>query len=291
MKKICILPYMTAASIVISLAGCVTHGNGTDDVQPIAMVGASVLTKDQLSKAMPGGLNRADSSRFASAYIRRWIDSRLISDIAASEIDMSEIDRLVEDYRNDLIEMEYRRQMFESHINATFPDDSLRKYYNEHAGDFILERPMIQGIYLKVPDDAKNLQTIRRLYRSDNQADIDKLEKEVLASAIHYDYFRDKWIDWEQIESRIPYDFGDDAASFLRKHDHFETTAGGFAYLLGIKDILPAGTQMPFDNAKPLIAERMTARLRQTYDATLLSDLYKNALEKGRIQLFVELEH
>lgn len=289
MNVLRVMSYATAAVISIT-AGCSSSDTG-DTGNALVRVGSSTLSAVQLKKAMPGGLTAADSARFASAYIRNWIDSRLISDIAAAEIDMSEIDILVEDYRNRLIEMEYRRQMFESHVNATFSDDTLRNYYTAHKDDLVLERPMLQGIYLKVPDDAPNLSVIRQLYRSDKQDDIDRLEKEVLASAIHYDYFRDKWIDWEQIESRIPYDFGDDAATFLQGRDHFETTAGGFVYLLDINDILPSGTQMPFDNARQLIVERLTAKLRRDYDATLLAELYKNSLENGKIQLFVDLEH
>lgn len=155
--------------------------------------------------------------------------------------------------------------------------------------DFILDRPMLQGIYLKVPDNAPNLAAIRRLYRSDKQDDIDRLEKEVLTSAIHYDYFRDKWVDWSQVEMHIPYDFGDKADAFLKGRDHFETTAGGFVYLLDIKDVLPTGAVMPFDNAKRLITERLTARQRRIYDANLMRNLYDKTMADGKIQLFVDL--
>ena len=167
-------------------------------------------------------------------------------------------------------------------------DSDLRAYYNSHNREFILERPLVKGIYLKVPDDAPNLAVIKRLYRSGRRDDIDRLEKEVLTSAIHYDYFRDKWVDWEQIESHIPYDFGASGDKFLSERTHFETSAGGFTYLLEINDLLPAGAIMPFENARQMITDRLNANRRREYDERLRRDLYDEALKSGKLESFVD---
>ncbi len=278
------------ALIVILAVGCSGSSAGKGDSPVLARVGKSELTRSDLAKALPLGLNTSDSARYASTYIRKWISGKLVSEIASSEIEMDDIDRMVDDYRNRLIEMEYRRRMADAHAVTEFPEDSLKSFYQANSSDFVLERPMVQGIYLKVPDNASNLKLIRRLYRSDKQEDIDRLEKEVLESAIHYDYFRDKWVDWAQIETHIPYDFGPHPDSFLRGRDHFETSAGGFVYLLDISDVLPSGSAMPFENAKVLINERLAAQERRVYDANLMSNLYDKSLSDGKIQLFVDLE-
>lgn len=285
-----VISHVLCSVIVVISVSCAEDKAESSDNPVLVKVGTSSLTLSDLRKALPVAMTTADSAAFASAYIRRWIDARIVSDIAASEIDMTDIDRLVNDYRNRLIEMEYRRRMADSHAAVAIPDDSLRNYFVEHNNDFKLERPMIQGVYLKVPDNAPNLSTIKRLYRSDKQSDVDRLEKEVLTSVIHYDYFRDKWVDWEQIELHIPYDFGADPDAFLKGKDHFETSAGGFVYLLDINDVLPSGAYMPYENAKTLIAERLSAQQRQAYDALLMKNLYDKSLKDGKIQLFVDLK-
>lgn len=284
------ISHIACALIVIFVSACSNASADKDDSQVLVRVGQSVLKRSVLLKAIPGGMSAVDSTRYANAYIRRWIDSHIVSDIASSEIDMSDIDRMVADYRNRLIEMEYRRRMFETHAELSVPEDTLRAYYVENNKDFTLERPMLKGLYLKVPEDAPNLKQIRRLYQSDKQADIDKLEKEVLSSAVHYDYFRDRWVDWEQIELHIPYDFGANPDAFLKGRDHFETSAGGFVYLLAVNDVLPSGSTMPFENARRLIEERLQARQRKTYEASLMNQLYEKSLKDGKIQLFVELQ-
>ena len=278
-----------ACSIVILVSGCSGNPKVRNDGQLLAVVGKATLSRSDLANALPRGLASADSARYADAFIRRWVESNLVSEIAATEIETADIDRMVNDYRNQLIEMEYRRRMAETHTPSTFPEDSLRAYYQANKEDFILERPLLQGIYLKVPDNAANLNLIRRLYRSNRQEDIDRLEKEVLNMAIHYDYFRDKWVDWDQIERHIPYDFGSKPDAFLKGRDHFETTAGGFVYLLDIKDVLPSGSIMPYENAKLPISERLAARMRADYDSKLMTDLYNRSLADGKIQIFVDL--
>lgn len=260
---------------------------GGDDV--IVSLGKSTLSRSQLLKDMPGGLSPDDSTRYARAYINNWIDAHLVSDIASREVDMTEIDRLTDEYRRQLIMQRYRSRMFEAHA-PVISEDSLHAYYDAHRSEFVLERPLVRGVYLKVPDDAKDLAQLRRLYRSDKPDDIDRLEKEVLKSAIHYDYFRDRWVDWEQIESRIPYDFGTDPDVWLRGTRRLDESLGGFTYLLYITDVLPAGSSMPFESAKPMITQRMLVPARRAYEVTLTSALREKAINDGELRINVDME-
>lgn len=283
------LSYICSLFAVL-ICACSNKTASIDGSPILAIVGNEQLTRNLLAKALPIGLNSADSAVYAKNYIRHWIDSRIISEIASSEIDMTDINRMVSDYRNKLVELEYRRRMSESYVPDNFPDDSLRNYYIEHNSEFILDAPLLRGLYLKVPDNSPNLSVIRRLYRSDRQNDIDRLEKEVLTSAIHYDYFRDKWIPWNQIEIRIPFDFGSNPDAFLKGKDHVEISAGGFVYFLDITDVLPTGSITPFETAKQMISERFAAGQRKSYDRQLMDQLFKKSLKERKIQLFVDLE-
>ncbi len=274
---------------LLSLASCGgAADNGKETAGVVARLGSLDLTRTEVFENMPGGLTSGDSARFVKAYVNNWVDSHLVSEVAAGEIDMSEIDRLVADYRNTLIMQEYRRRMFEAHA-AFVPDDSVKAYYELHKDEFVLERPMVKGTYLKVPDDAKNLSVLRRLYRSDKAGDADRLEKEVLSSAIHYDYFRDRWVDWEQIETRIPYDFGSSEALWLKNNRSLDRSLGGFTYLLYITDVLPAGKPMPLDAARNLVVNRLINQNRKAYDAQLMQTLRSEAEADGRLRYFIEL--
>lgn len=268
--------------LVLSILSACSHSdraNKNGDI--IAAVGKSTLTRSDLHKALPGGLSPDDSTTFARAYIRRWIDSRLIERVAIDAVDMAEIDRLTAEYRQSLIMSQYRRAMA-TQADALFSDDTLRAYYDSHKNEFRLERPLVRGVYLKVPDNAPNLRVLKRLYTSVKAPDMDRLEKEAPKTAIHYDYFREHWIDWEQIEKRIPANIPSPDA-FLRAGKPLNVSHGGFTYLLHVSDYLPSGAPLPFEAAEPMIRERLLTRNRLVYDAQLLKDLFDQALKDGII--------
>jgi len=272
-------------AIVLLLSCC----KGNDKAIPadaLASVGDDVITRRDMQASIPAGLSPDDSTTFAKAYLRSWIETRLVERVAANEVDMELIDRLTREYRDELIMSQYRRSMAQQADNAAFPEDSLKAYYDAHVAEFKLERPMVKGVYLKVPTEASDLRQIKRLYRSDRPADIDKLDKAANSSAIHYDYFRDTWIDWEQIENRIPLEFDAQTLAGITQRRYLETEAQGFTYLLSISDYLPAGTAMPYEAARPIVLERLLNLRRRAYDSRLRNDLYNRALDDGTLIIY-----
>lgn len=269
------------AALVAMLPACTAGGDSRFPDDTVATVGKDFLTRSSIASEMPSALNADDSTAFIRAYTRSWVEGKLIEYVAAEQVDMDEINRLTEEYRRELIMNRYRRAMASRGIDDTFADDSLRAYYDAHKEDFRLERPLIKGVYLKVPTTAASLGQLRRLYRSDRPADMDRLEKAALESAIHYDYFRDSWVDWEQIETRIPLDFTPADIAALNTRRYIETESQGYVYLLSVSDMLPSGAIMPFEAARPVVRERLLTQRRRAFDTALRNDLYNTAIANG----------
>ncbi len=283
--------YIIPATILAAFLTACTNNARESDGEILVRVGNETLTRSELIKRIPSGTVEADSVRLARAFVRSWIDSRLVSEIAARNIgDMSEIDRLTAEYRNELIAYEYRRRMADQRVETTFSDDSLKAYYDANQGRFITTQPIVRGVYIKVPDNAPQLPQLRKLYRSDKVDDIDRLEKQELVGVIHYDYFRDRWVEWDQIEARIPVDFGNDPVGYLKTHPHVDVTSGGFTYLLDITDVIPKGAKMPFEFAREHIKRDMTYQRRIAFDNEMRRELLKEADENGELTIFCDLD-
>ncbi len=278
--------YTVALAGILLCGGCREGDTASVPAAAVATIGSETLTRAELNRNIPAGLTAADSAALARAYLRNWIDQRLIEQVAAADVDIDEIDRLTADYRRELIMSRYRHEMARRADAVEFADDSLRAYYDAHGADFTLERPLMQGIYLKVADDAPQLGVLRRLYKSERPVDLDRLEKEAPAAASHYDYFRDRWVDWEQIENRIPADFGEADVAAISAGRPFEISSGGYTYLLKISDVISAGHIMPYEVARPLIRERMLTARRRAFDSRLRNDLYESALASGTLVIY-----
>ena len=74
-----------------------------------------------------------------------------------------------------------------------------------------------------------------------------------------YDYFYDKWVDFDQVMDNIPVHVSN-ANDFLRANKFVEVSDSTYCYLLNIKEYLPAGSVAPYDYASAQIVEMLTNR-------------------------------
>lgn len=277
----------------VCLASC--GGDGDTAVNPddvVARVGKSVLTMPVLRDNVPYGLSPEDSVRFVNAFVRQWVDEKIVGEVAARNIpDIPSIEEKVNAYRNELIMMEYRRLMYEEHAPEELSEDSLKAYYGRHKDEFRLDVPLIKGIYVKMPDNSVRLPDVRKWMKSGSEEDIDKIEKYQLADprAMEYLYFRDDWMDWGRISGRMPLDFEASPEMLAGSGHNLEMTRNGYTYILSVTDVLPKGAVAPFESVKETIRDYVAGTMRIDYDRRLRRHLYEEGLENGDIEINIDL--
>ena len=248
----------------------------------LMQVGDSVLTRSQVVAQLPAGISAIDSARLFDAIVEEWLERNMLVDIAVKNLpDMDRIDRLVEQYRRQLLADEYRRLMAAEYAGEVSPD-SVRAQYNANIDRYVLTSPVIKGIYVKLPSDAPQLSEVRKWMGSATPEAIDELEACGLKGAMEYEYFGDEWVAWDELVRRIPYRFTS-SENITVPGKMFETSSDGITYLLHVTDVIPAGERMPYDFAKPLIEQELAETCRDTYDRRLLRDIYARELDSRRI--------
>ena len=244
----------------------------------------STLTRTEVLRHIPEGITPEDSAAMFGNFVRYWTEQMLLADIADENIEERErIDRLTEQYRRSLIIESYRRRLRESQKDNP-SDDAMRRYYEQHQKELILQRPVIKGVFIKIPKNARRLSDIRRWMATATPSAIDNLEKYGLDDALKYSIFEDEWTDFQAIATQIPYKFSD-SDSFVESTKNFETTYGGITYLLHISSYLSTGENMPYEVAKPerlrVLREQQSADLERR----MMIEIYNKALKKGRLKI------
>lgn len=248
----------------------------------LMQVGDSVLTRSQVVAQLPAGISAIDSVRLFDAIVEEWLERNMLVDIAVKNLpDMDRIDRLVEQYRRQLLADEYRRLMAAEYAGDVSPD-SVRAQYNANIDRYVLLSPVIKGIYVKLPSDAPQLPEVRKWMSSATPEAIDQLEAYGLKGAMEYEYFGDEWVAWNELVRRIPYRFTS-SETVTVPGKMFETSSDGITYLLHVTDVIPAGERMPYDFAKPIIEQELVETSRDAYDRRLLRDIYARELDSRRI--------
>lgn len=251
---------------------------------PLVEVDGNFLYKEDLQFVLPVGLSKDDSLLFAEHYIRNWAEDILLYEKAQSNIpDNGEINRLVENYRKALITHTYQQELIDQKLSNEIPDQEITDYYEKNKELFKLERPLIKGLFIKVPLTAPQLANVRKWYKSDAQESVEHLEKYSLQNAVKYEYFYDKWVPLADILDMIPLK-EEKPEEYISKNRHVEQKDTAFYYFLNVSDYRAVGEQKPYELAIPEVKDLLINIKQVDFMRQVKDDLYKRAVDRKKIK-------
>lgn len=269
---------------MLAVAACSSGRQETpkeDDI--LVSVGDSSLYRRDVERQIPFGLAPEDSTEMFRRIVDSWVETRTLEEVAKENVvDLERIDRLVETYRNRLIVEEYVRKMGENAPSDVSKED-IRAYYRQFGDSMMLEQPLVKGIFLRTSERDPELENIRRWVASGLPEDIDNLEKRGLREATGYEYFSDRWVEWDAIGRQIPFRV-ENPDAFLDANPDFEISHAGSVYILHVTDFVPSGSRMPEDYAMRHISEILSDRRRGEYLRKLKRSIYENAMKQGKLR-------
>lgn len=249
----------------------------------LVTIGDSSLTMHQVLVKIPAGLTPGDSASLFSKIVDDWVCNLALTKYACQNIsDFDEIERMVENYRRDLIVSRYLQAMSRS-SEKKIPEDRIKSYYEANRTSMVLEQPLVKGLFMKISSGDDDREEITHAMKRLKDTDIDMLEKYGMREASQYKFFNDEWVEWNAIAEDIPHKFGD-ADSFLKNSGFFELEDNGSVYLLKIKEYIPSGSEMPYDFAHKQISQILLNTDLSTYRQKLIDNIYKDLINKKEMQ-------
>lgn len=252
---------------------------------PLVEVKGHFLYREDLQAALPLGLSAEDSLLFVERYQRNWVEEQLFCDKALENIpDNEALEQMVSTYRKTLIMHAYQQALISEKLSGDITEAEIETYYWQHADQFKVDRPLIKGLFIKVPLEAPRLADVRRWYRSDDHEAVEHLEKYSLRNAVKYEYFYDKWRPLSEVLEWMP--ATTDSERDWRKGWHGEVQDSAFCYFLHVTDYRAIGQEEPYEMARSQ-AKDMLLNIRQTdYIRQVREELYRNAQEKNEIKYY-----
>ena len=251
---------------------------------PLVEVSGKFLYQEDLQAALPLNLSADDSVLFAEHYIQNWVEDALLFEKAEDNVrDGERVKALVESYRKALVMHTYQEELVKQQLADEITPAEIADYYEKNRSVFILEKPMVKGVFLKVPLQALGLGDVRRWYKKNTQDAIEKLEKYSLGNAVTYDYFYDQWRPLEEIEAMIPAKSLNSDGNYLKQHRDVELKDTAFHYFLHIEEFQGKGDEKPLDFAQEEIKEILINLKRVDFLNRVKTDLYRQASDKNRI--------
>lgn len=251
---------------------------------PLVEVNHRFLYQEDLRTVLPVGITGKDSTRLADNYIRNWIEDELLFQKAEGNIpDNDKIDKRVDAFRRALIMHTYQEELINQTLSNAISDADIEQYYQQNAALFRAGQPYIQGLFMKVPLHAPQLNQVRNWIKKYTPDNIDKLEKYSIGNAVSYDYFYDRWKPVSDFSAKIPIKEIDTNRNYLNQHRDVEVHDTAFHYFLHVENFLPQGEQLPLEYARNEIKEILTNLKRAEFINKMKQDLYEKASENNDI--------
>jgi hypothetical protein len=268
---------------------CRKSGDGQSQGDIIVRVKDNFLTRSEVERQIPKGLSPVDSLIRSESIVKKWIIDLLIDDAAYKNVgnEKAEIDRLVNEYRRTLIRHRYQERLVNDKVSAQISEADMADYYEANKEQFKLSENLIKGLFLKVPATAPKMDDVRKWYVSGKEESLENIEKYSLRNAVIFDYFYDRWVNFDEVMSKIPQKISN-PGRFLETNDHLEVSDSTFNYFLKVSDKLLAGKTAPFDYVKGQIRNMLINKRKIDFMRKFGEDLYQESVKDGIVEFMKE---
>ena len=253
------------------------------DENLLVEVEGNYLYRQELEAVLPQGSSPDDSLLFAEGFIRNWIEEVLFFDKAKTNIpDTEELERLVENYRKVLIIHTYQQALINQRLSSEISEQEIVDFYESNKTIFVLERPLIKGLYIKVPLNAPQISDVHKWYKTETSEAVENLEKYSFQNAVGYEYFYNKWMLLSDVLGKIPLR-EPEPEEYIKANRHIELKDTAFYYFLNVTDYRDVGDEEPYDFAR-LEAKDMLLNIKKVdYIKGVKEDLYQDAVRRNNI--------
>lgn len=253
---------------------------------PLVQVGSHYLYQEDINQSLPYGISGTDSTRFVREFIRRWVEEQVLYEKAEHNVRNDEhIERMVADYRRTLIMNNYEHMLLQQKMTEELSEEDLQKYYNENKKLFMLEEPVIKGIFIKAPLTSPDLKKLKLWYKDKSDESLEQLEKYAFRNSILYEYFYEHWIPVSELEGKVIVNLSELSNDF-DKHRNIEAEDGEYCYLLHIEEYMMKGEEKPYALARHEIIDLLANSRRVEFMNKVKEDLYNQSIGMGRIKYY-----
>ncbi|MBO5977220.1 MAG: hypothetical protein J6Q26_01915 [Bacteroidales bacterium] len=271
-------------SIPLFLQECQRNQSDSNRTPVVATAG-HILYLDEIQAAMPLYLSKEDSIRAAEAFIDQWIKQNLLYEAAEKNLqESSDIQKMVEDYRQALMVYEYQEQVLLEKLKTEVSDQDIADYYEANKQRFLSSRNLIKGIFIKVPVHSSNLKSIKNLYRKKDEVSLEQLDLLCLQHAEIYENFSSDWMSFDDVMDHIPSEI--DQSKLLKSKDFLEVEDEHYCYLLRIDEYLLSGNPEPLEFVSHRIKNIIINSHKTSFLHQLEDEMKTEAEKKGQIRYY-----
>lgn len=278
---------LVAISLVLSASGCRgMRAPSSDDV--VAKVGDAELRAGDVAGNIVPGISAHDSCAMAEAFVNTWVRKQLKIREAEQVLPQAgvDIEAMVADYRNSLLIRRLDQYYVERKVDTMVTDSLVSDYYVNHKQDFMLDRDIVRGRILKVPEKFRQQAKLKDLMAATSDERKQDFNDMVMKNGLTLTEF-DGWVSFGNFLEYLPTVRGKSYAYLLPERKIVELDGDGFKYYIQITDCVRKGGQAPLEWVADVIRKIIYNRRSGEALQTLEDSLYNAAVENRILKLYL----
>ena len=253
--------------------------------KPIAEAGGQYLYKEDIENIFFTEMSKEDSLAALENYIRAWATDILMYEKAQENIkNEEEIASLLEKYRRSLLTYEYQLQLVKDRLNNTISPEEIKSYYTNNTQLFQLKEILMKGLFLKVPNQAPDMDALRSLLNNSKDKDLDQIELLSLKNAAKFEYFNEKWHPLLEIQRKSPIHI--ENKENLKQRSFYESRDSLSTYFLYVQEYISEGELQPLEYAESKIRGILLEQRKSNYLKQFGNRLYEEGVKEGKVKLY-----
>ncbi len=278
-----ILKYLSALVLPVLFVSC-GEGETVDARRPLVVVDDTCLYEDEVALLYATHSHGDDSVAYVTDYMRRWAVEMLFYKKAISNIPATEeIDRMVENYRKNLILNIYQDGLIRQHLVPTITDAEIVEFYDRNASLFLMEESMMKGFYVKFTGRVQKLNDVRKWSLRKEQEDLEALEKYCVANGAEYEFFLEEWTSLDDVVRKLPLTQYQLQERLSRK-ETIEFKDGDATFFVSADTVIKAGEKKPLEMVAAEVKELLVNSKKAEFIKEKKAALYDEALASGLLK-------
>jgi hypothetical protein len=284
-----LLKHSVVLLLISTFSACDSIFNkaNAEDGPVVARVYDSKLYQHDLEAVLPEGLNPEDSAIFVQNFINVWAKNELMVYKAEFNLtdEQKQFEEQIRNYRNDLLKYAYLQKYVDDRLDTAISQTKIKDYYVSNSQNFLLKENILKIRYIVVPEDAPELDELKKWFNSNEAKDLESLLDYSLSFARSFSLEDTAWISFNDFRKLIPirtYNQQD----FLSRNEWIELEDGGLIYLAQIKEYKIKDNAAPLFYVKDIIRNTLLNKKRLDLIADLEKNLVNDALKKKEFETY-----
>ena len=252
----------------------------------IARVDNQYLYLDDIRDLGLQAASPEDSIRIVDGYIENWIQEKLKLLYAYENLspDQLDVERQVQDYKESLIVYAYETQFVKQNLDTSVSEEEIRQFYQEKREDFKLQDDIARFLYVKIPIDAPNEDSVKMWLQSDDLNMKGRLLRYVNLHAIAYNLDDSMWFDRLMVKRKISNELADKLDKGIKGIIEIRDTS--FTIFARILEFKAEDSVAPLSYVKENIKRMIINKRKLDLARKLTNDIMQQAAREKKFEIY-----